>query len=330
MYIKYNILVNWRLLSMKKLLFISLFTFLSFNLFAQEINFSMYNNGDEVCPKVDFYGFTIKEFCRPVSPAGKAVIANTTINNTYQSLIAKLKEERYTPYEYLAEKLPNKSTTQNITINHDDENYSPEYVSIDGEFPELYGKIDYNIAKDKVIITILFNEKIKGTIEFIQQDKNVVINKDTEYLDFMVDNKMRTEGGMPVWSYAPNKNTSLHSYYGGGPELWVDSEFLAPVTFPSGKKYNNVNIALHKHVKKTGKKYSSTRELLDDIGFEGIEFSGQNNTIENESSRIEYKWINDALIIKEYALESEYTYYYKVTKNGNGAECTLLIFDYAP
>ena len=310
----------------------------SFKLIFDKISFEPYSNfcvskillSNIVVIVVSPSIFTIKEFCRPVSPAGKAVIANTTINNAYQSLIAKLKEERYTPYEYLAEKLPNKSTTQNITINHDDENYSPEYVSIDGEFPELYGKIDYNIAKDKVIITILFNEKIKGTIEFIQQDKNVIINKDTEYLDFMVDNKMRTEGGMPVWSYAPNKNTSLHSYYGGGPELWVDSEFLAPVTFPSGKKYNNVNIALHKHVKKTGKKYSSTRELLDDIGFKGIEFSGKNNTIENESSRIEYKWINDALIIKEYALESEYTYYYKVTKNGTGAECTLLIFDYAP
>ena len=45
---------------MKKILFIFLFTFFSFNIFAQEIKFSMYNDMHEVCPKVDFYGFTIK------------------------------------------------------------------------------------------------------------------------------------------------------------------------------------------------------------------------------------------------------------------------------
>lgn len=64
---------------MKKILFIFLFTFFSFNIFAQDIKFSMYNDMHEVCPKVKFGSFTINEFCRPVSPAGKAVVQNTTI-----------------------------------------------------------------------------------------------------------------------------------------------------------------------------------------------------------------------------------------------------------
>lgn len=64
---------------MEKLFFIILFTFFSFNIFAQDIKFSMYNDMHEVCPKAEFYVFTINEFCRPVSPAGKAVVQNTTI-----------------------------------------------------------------------------------------------------------------------------------------------------------------------------------------------------------------------------------------------------------
>lgn len=37
---------------MKKLVFTVLLTFFSFNIFAQEINFSMYNDINEVCPTV--------------------------------------------------------------------------------------------------------------------------------------------------------------------------------------------------------------------------------------------------------------------------------------
>ena len=314
---------------MKKLLFITLFTFFSINIFAQEIKFSMYNDTHEVCPKVDFYGFTINEFCRPVSPAGTATIDNKTIKESYSLLRNMLVAENYTPYKYLAEQLPGKSIVQEI--NHNDENYSPEYVSINGDFPELYGKIDYNISKDKVIITMLFNDKIKGTIEFIQQGKNVIINKDTEYMDFMVDNKMRTEGGMPVWSYAPNKNTSLHSYYGGGPNIWIDSEFLAPVTFPSGKTYNNVNIALHKNVKKLGKKYNTIKEFVNDaVTYNSVQFSYNDSTAETESAVYNFKWLNkNTLIIKNVSIETEFAYYYKITQTDNGVECILLIFDYA-
>lgn len=314
---------------MKKILFIFLFTFFSFNIFAQDIKFSMYNDMHEVCPKVDFYGFTINEFCRPVSPAGKAAVQNTTIKETYKSLVAVLKEEGYTPYKYLEDNLPKKTITKTIQPNKEDKDYYPEYVSIGGYFPELYGKIDYNIAKDKAVITMVFNEKIKGTIEFIQQGKDVVINKDTEYMDFMVDNKDRTEGGMPVWSYAPNKNTSLHSFYGGGPEIWIDSQFLAPVTFPSGKTYDNVNIALHKHVKKLGKKYNSINGFFTKEISNQIEVPVLDGTAETESSRYAFKWINNnTLIIKEVSIETEFTYYYKITDTGNGIDCILLIFDY--
>lgn len=314
---------------MKKLVFTVLLTFFSFNIFAQEINFSMYNNMNEVCPTVKFGNFTINEFCRPVSPAGKATVKNTTIKEAYQSLVAMLQEERYTPYKYLEKNLPAKSIIKTIKPNKNDENYFPEYVSINGDFPELYGEIDYKITKDKAKITMVFNEKIKGTIEFIQQGKDVIINKDTEYMDFMVDNKMKSDEGMPVSSYEPNKNTSLHSFYGGGPEIWVDSQFLAPVTFPSGKTYNNVNIALHKHVKKLGKKYNSINEFLKKEVSSQIEIPVIDGVAETESARYEFKWIDNDLFVKKVSIETEFTYYYKITDTGNGVDCTLLIFDYA-
>lgn len=312
---------------MKKSLFTILFTFFSFNIFAQEIKFSMYNDMKEVCPKAEFYVFTINEFCRPVSPAGKAVIQNTTIKEAYKSLVEMLTKEMYTPYKYLEKNLPDKSMKQTIKPNKEDKNYQPEYVSIKGDFPELYGSINYKIAKDKAVITMVFNKKIKGTIEFIQQGKDVVINKDTEYMDFMVDNKYRTAGGMPVSSNAPNKNTSLHSIYEGGSEIWVDSEFLAPVTFPSGKTYKNVNIALHKNVKKLDTNYESIGEFFKYEVTNKLKVPVVDEVIETDSARYEFKWTDTDLFVKEEFLEAKYTFYYKITADNNGIDCTLLIFD---
>ena len=143
----------------------------------------------------------------------------------------------------------------------------------------------------------------------------------------MVDNKYRTAGGMPVSSNAPNKNTSLHSIYEGGSEIWVDSEFLAPVTFPSGKTYKNVNIALHKNVKKLDTNYESIGEFFKYEVTNKLRVPVVDEVIETDSARYEFKWTDTDLFVKEEFLEAKYTFYYKITADNNGIDCTLLIFD---
>ena len=209
---------------MKKFILFIFAVFISSNVYGAEINFSN-NNGfenNEMCVSTMFYNMPV-EICRPISPWGKAVVKNTTIKEIYPQF-KTLMADYHPLYAVLSDKLPSKDNKTIIDVENLETNIKPRSISTKTGIQDLSGEVIYTVKPDIVNITIRANG-VEAKIEFKQQGKDVVINKDSEYLDFLVENSWRDDEGFPYLF-----NEKPHDLYGFHGDIWVDYIYKSDIT----------------------------------------------------------------------------------------------------
>lgn len=322
---------------MKKYLLTILFTFISFNVYAAEIKFSnnheedyYSSNNNKMCVSTMFYSVQA-EICRPVSPWGKAIVKNTTIKNIYPEFKALMAE--YHPlYEVLSDKLPTKDVTRTINLEKIQASYKAERISTKNGIEYLNGKVIYTIQPKVVNISIRVNDGVQGNIEFKQNGKDVIITKNTEYIDFVVENRKKDNAGFPR-----SFNYRLHDIHDKDNNIWVDYIYLSDIETEFGNVYKNVPIFFHKNPKKTIMENGSIHDLYRKLHNDEHELPNVGKRVENVGSKCEnnqynqnwYTWDDDGngvgVIFTSCNSNKKYYYYYK--QNGDNAECYLLALD---
>lgn len=310
---------------MKKSILFIFVIFISSNVYGAEINFSN-NNGfenNEMCVSTMFYNMPI-EICRPISPWGKAVVKNTTIKEIYPQF-KTLMADYHPLYAVLSDKLPSKDTTMAIDIEKIESNFPPRRISTKTGIQDLSGEVIYTVKPDIVNITIRTNG-VEAKIEFKQQGKDVVINKDSEYLDFLVENIKKDDEGFPYLF-----NEKPHDLYGFHGDIWVDYVYISDIKTKSGTVYKDIPIFFHKHPVKTVMENASIDDLYNKLNRSELPGIGTKTkyTDEYKCGQDTYIWENDGSVgVIHTSCETDDKYYYYYKQNGNNAECYFLPIDW--
>lgn len=311
---------------MKKFILFIFVIFINSNVYGAEINFSN-NNGFEnsdMCVNTMFYNMPV-EICRPISPWGKAVVKNSSIKSVYPQFKA-LMVDAHPLYSVLLDELPSKDTTMAIDIEKIESNFRPKRISTKTGIQDLSGEVIYTIKPDIVNITIKANGGVEAKIEFKQQGKDVFITKNSEYLDFLVENRWRDDEGFPYLF-----NDKPHDFYGDKENIWVDYVYISDIKTKSGTVYKDIPIFFHKHPMKTVMKNASIDDLYNKINRSELPSIGTKTkyTDEYKCNKDTYIWENDGSVgVIETSCETDNKYYYYYKQNGNNAECYFLPIDW--
>lgn len=310
---------------MKKFILFIFAVFISSNVYGAEINFSN-NNGfenNEMCVSTMFYNMPV-EICRPISPWGKAVVKNTTIKEIYPQF-KTLMADYHPLYAVLSDKLPSKDTKTIIDVENLETNIKPRRISTKTGIQDLSGEVIYTVKPDIVNITISANG-VEAKIEFKQQGKDVVINKDSEYLDFLVENRWRDDEGFPYLF-----NEKPHDFYGDKENIWVDYVYISDIKTKSGTVYKDIPIFFHKHPMKTVMKNASINDLYNKLNSDELPSTGTNtrNVTSDGCGKAEYVWDDNGSVgVIDTSCETDNKYYSYYIQNGNNAECYFLPIDW--
>lgn len=311
---------------MKKFILFIFVIFISSNVYGAEINFSN-NNGfenNEMCVSTMFYNMSV-EICRPISPWGKAVVKNTTIKEIYPQF-KTLMVDYHPLYAVLSDKLPSKDTKTIIDVENIETGIKAERISTKTGIQDLSGEVIYSISPNVVNITIRANDGVEAKIEFKQQGKDVIITKNSEYLDFLVENRKRDDEGFPYLF-----NDKPHEPYGYGGDIWVDYVYISDIKTKSGTVYKDIPIFFHKHPKKTVMKNASINDLYYKLNFTELPSIGTKTKFRDEYKCIKetYIWENDGSVgVISKSCETDAVYYKYFKQNGNNAECYFLPIDW--
>lgn len=310
---------------MKKFILFIFVIFISSNVYGADINFSN-NNGlqnNDMCVNTMFYNMSV-EICRPISPWGNAVVKNSNIKSVYPQF--KTLMVYYHPlYAVLLDELPSKDTTMTIDIEKIESNFSPR-ISTKTGIQDLSGEVIYTIKPDIVNITIKANGGVEAKIEFKQRGKDVLITKNSEYLDFLVENRRRDDEGFPyLFDETPH---DLYGYHG---DIWVDYVYISDIKTKSGTVYKDIPIFFHKHPVKTVMKNASINDLYNKIKRSELPSIGTKTkyTDEYKCNKDTYIWENDGSVgVIGTSCETDNKYYYYYKQNDNDAECYFLPIDW--
>ena len=310
---------------MKKFILFIFAVFISSNVYGAEINFSN-NNGienNEMCVSTMFYNMPV-EICRPISPWGKAVVKNTTIKEIYPQF-KTLMADYHPLYAVLSDKLPSKDNKTIIDVENLETNIKPRRISTKTGIQDLSGEVIYTVKPDIVNITIRANG-VEAKIEFKQQGKDVVINKDSEYLDFLVENRWRDDEGFPYLF-----NDKPHDFYGDKENIWVDYVYISDIKTKSGTVYKDIPIFFHKHPMKTVMENASIDDLYNKLNSDELPSAGTKtrNVTSDGCGKAEYVWDDNGSVgVIDTSCETDNKYYYYYIQNGNNAECYFLPIDW--
>lgn len=312
---------------MKKFLLLILSIFITTNVYGTEIIFSNNNEiqNKDMCVDTMFYTIPV-EICRPISPWGKAVIKNTTIQEVYPQMRA-LMVDRHPLYRVLLDKLPAKNSKISIDMDkiETEDGYIAKRISTKTGIKALKGYVRYIIQPNLVNIIITTNEGVEAKIELKQEGNDVIINKNSEYLDFLVENMKWDDEGFPY-----EFNTKPHSIYGGRDDIWVDYIYLSDIRTKSGIVYKDVPIFFHKHPAKVVAKSTTIKELYYKLNWEQELPSMGTAVVTGECGEDKYIWSNDGNVgMISTSCETDSIYYKYFRQNGNNAECYFLAIDYA-
>ena len=310
---------------MKKFILFIFTVFISSNVYGAEINFSN-NNGfenNEMCVSTMFYNMPV-EICRPISPWGKAVVKNTTIKEIYPQF-KTLMADYHPLYAVLSDKLPSKDNKTIIDVENLETNIKPRSISTKTGIQDLSGEVIYTVKPDIVNITIRANG-VEAKIEFKQQGKDVVINKDSEYLDFLVENRWRDDEGFPYLF-----NDKPHDFYGDKENIWVDYVYISDIKTKSGTVYKDIPIFFHKHPVKTVMENASINDLYNKLNSDELPSAGTKtrNVTSDGCGKAEYVWDDNGSVgVIDTSCETDNKYYSYYIQNGNNAECYFLTIDW--
>lgn len=310
---------------MKKFILFIFAVFISSNVYGAEINFSN-NNGienNEMCVSTMFYNMPV-EICRPISPWGKAVVKNTTIKEIYPQF-KTLMADYHPLYAVLSDKLPSKDNKTIIDVENLETNIKPRRISTKTGIQDLSGEVIYTVKPDIVNITIRANG-VEAKIEFKQQGKDVVINKDSEYLDFLVENRWRDDEGFPYLF-----NDKPHDFYGDKENIWVDYVYISDIKTKSGTVYKDIPIFFHKHPMKTVMENASIDDLYNKLNSDELPSAGTKtrNVTSDGCGKAEYVWDDNGSVgVIDTSCETDNKYYSYYIQNGNNAECYFLPIDW--
>lgn len=310
---------------MKKFILFIFAVFISSNVYGAEINFSN-NNGienNEMCVSTMFYNMPV-EICRPISPWGKAVVKNTTIKEIYPQF-KTLMVDYHPLYAVLSDKLPSKDTKTIIDVENIETNIKPRRILTKTGIQDLSGEVIYTVKPDIVNITIRANG-VEAKIEFKQQGKDVVINKDSEYLDFLVENRWRDDEGFPYLF-----NDKPHDFYGDKENIWVDYVYISDIKTKSGTVYKDIPIFFHKHPMKTVMENASIDDLYNKLNSDELPSAGTKtrNVTSDGCGKAEYVWDDNGSVgVIDTSCETDNKYYSYYIQNGNNAECYFLPIDW--
>ncbi len=317
---------------MKKFILFIFVIFISSNVYGAEINFSN-NNGfenNEMCVSTMFYNMPV-EICRPISPWGKAVVKNSNIKNVYPEF-KKLMIDYHPLYAVLSDTLPSKDITMAIDIEKIDLGFKAERISTKTGIQDLSGEVIYSISPNVVNITIRANGGVEAKIEFKQQGKDVIITKNSEYLDFLVENRKKDDEGFPYFF-----ETEPHNFYGGKENIWVDYIYLSDIKTKSGTVYKDVPIFFHKHPMKAVMKNTSIKDVyykldrreLPSVGT-SVENIG-NKCYDNTYNKNKYIWgtNGNSVGIISTSCETDNLYNYFYVQNGKDVEVYFLPIDWS-
>lgn len=310
---------------MKKFILFIFVIFISSNVYGADINFSN-NNGlqnNDMCVNTMFYNMSV-EICRPISPWGNAVVKNSNIKSVYPQF-KTLMVDYHPLYAVLLDELPSKDTTMTIDIEKIESNFSPR-ISTKTGIQVLSGEVIYTIKPDIVNITIKANGGVEAKIEFKQRGKDVLITKNSEYLDFLVENRRRDDEGFPyLFDETPH---DLYGYHG---DIWVDYVYISDIKTKSGTVYKDIPIFFHKHPVKTVMKNASINDLYNKIKRSELPSIGTKTkyTDEYKCNKDTYIWENDGSVgVIGTSCETDNKYYYYYKQNDNDAECYFLPIDW--
>lgn len=310
---------------MKKFILFIFAVFISSNVYGAEINFSN-NNGienNEMCVSTMFYNMPV-EICRPISPWGKAVVKNTTIQEIYPQF-KTLMVDYHPLYAVLSDKLPSKDTKTIIDVENIETNIKPRRILTKTGIQDLSGEVIYTVKPDIVNITIRANG-VEAKIEFKQQGKDVVINKDSEYLNFLVENRWRDDEGFPYLF-----NDKPHDFYGDKENIWVDYVYISDIKTKSGTVYKDIPIFFHKHPMKTVMENASIDDLYNKLNSDELPSAGTKtrNVTSDGCGKAEYVWDDNGSVgVIDTSCETDNKYYSYYIQNGNNAECYFLPIDW--
>lgn len=317
---------------MKKFILFIFVIFISSNVYGAEINFSKNNDFEnrEMCVETMFYIIPV-EFCRPISPWGNAIVKNATIKEVYSQMKALLKES-HPLYLVLSDNIPKKDTKIIIDVEAMGLSSMFSRISTRTGIQDLSGEVIYTIKPSLVNITIKANDGVEAKIEFMQHGKDVIINKDSEYLDFLVENNKYDDEGFPYFF-----ETEPHNFYGGKENIWVDYIYLSDIKTKSGTVYKDVPIFFHKHPMKAVMKNTSIKDVyykldrreLPSVGT-SVENIG-NKCYDNTYNKNKYIWgINgNSVGIISTSCETDNLYNYFYVQNGKDVEVYFLPIDWS-
>lgn len=309
---------------MKKFILFIFVIFISSNVYGAEINFSN-NNGlqnNDMCVNTMFYNMSV-EICRPISPWGNAVVKNTTIKEIYPQF-KTLMVDYHPLYAVLSDKLPSKNTKTIIDVENI--NSDAERISTKTGIQDLSGEVIYTISPNVVNITIRANGGVEAKIEFKQQGKDVFITKNSEYLDFLVENRWEDDEGFPYLF-----NDKPHDLYGIHGDIWVDYIYISDIKTKSGTVYKDIPIFFHKHPVKTVMKNASINDLYYKLNRSELPSIGTETKYTDgyKCNQDTYIWENDGSVgVIKTSCETDNIYYYYYKQNGNDAECYFLPIDW--
>lgn len=317
---------------MKKFILFIFVIFISSNVYGAEINFSN-NNGfenNEMCVSTMFYIIPV-EFCRPISPWGNAVVKNSNIKNVYPEF-KKLMIDYHPLYAVLSDTLPSKDITMAIDIEKIDLGFKAERISTRTGIQDLSGEVIYTIKPSLVNITIKANDGVEAKIEFMQQGKDVIINKDSEYLDFLVENNKYDDEGFPYFF-----ETEPHDMYGREGNIWIDYIYLSDIKTKSGTVYKDVPIFFHKHPVKTVVKNSTINDLYYKLNRRALPSVGTkvenigNKCYDNTYNKNKYIWgtNGNSVGIISTSCETDNIYNYFYVQDGKDVEVYFLPIDWS-
>lgn len=311
---------------MKKFILFIFVIFISSNVYGAEINFSN-NNGlenNDMCVNTMFYNMSV-EICRPISPWGNAVVKNTTIKEIYPQF-KTLMVDYHPLYVLLSDKLPSKDTKMIIDVENIETGIKPRRISTKTGIQDLFGEVIYTISPNVVSITIRANGGVEAKIEFKQQGKDVIITKNSEYLDFLVENHWRDDEGFPyLFSDKP------HDFYGDKENIWIDYVYISDIKTKSGTVYKDIPIFFHKHPMKTVMKNASIDDLYNKLNGDALPIAGTKtrNVTSDGCGKAEYIWDDNGSVgVIDTSCETDNKYYSYYIQNGNDAECYFLPIDW--
>ena len=310
---------------MKKFILFIFVIFISSNVYGADINFSN-NNGlqnNDMCVNTMFYNMSV-EICRPISPWGNAVVKNSNIKSVYPQF-KTLMVDYHPLYAVLSDKLPSKDTKTIIDVENIETNIKPRRILTKTGIQDLSGEVIYTVKPDIVNITIRANG-VEAKIEFKQQGKDVVINKDSEYLDFLVENRWRDDEGFPYLF-----NDKPHDFYGDKENIWVDYVYISDIKTKSGTVYKDIPIFFHKHPMKTVMENASIDDLYNKLNSDELPSAGTKtrNVTSDGCGKAEYVWDDNGSVgVIDTSCETDNKYYSYYIQNGNNAECYFLPIDW--